>query len=46
METTPMSAKEQARLEFFGRVKAGDVTLVKVGEILGMSHRRAKRSWA
>ncbi|WP_420823866.1 helix-turn-helix domain-containing protein [Thermogutta terrifontis] len=41
-----MSAKERARLEVFGRVKAGDITLVKASEILGMSYRQVKRSWA
>ncbi|ASV76866.1 hypothetical protein THTE_4265 [Thermogutta terrifontis] len=46
-----MSAKERARLEVFGRVKAGDITLVKASEILGMSYRqgsvrgRAIRRW-
>ena len=33
METLQMSAKERARLEVFGRVKAGDITLVKASEI-------------
>jgi len=46
METLQMSAKERARLEVFGRVKAGDITLVKASEILGMSYRQVKRSWA
>jgi|GEM_PF-1184668 len=46
METLCMSGKERARLEVFGRVKAGDITLVKASEILGMSYRQVKRSWA
>ena len=46
MEPIQMSAKERARLEVFGRVLAGDVTLVKASELLGLSYRQAKRSWS
>lgn len=41
-----MSVEERARSEVFGRVKAEDITLVKARDILGMSYRQAKRSWA
>lgn len=46
MERIPMSAKERARLEVFGRVRAGDMTLVKAGALLGLSYRQTKRSWS
>jgi transposase len=46
METIRMSAKERARLEVFGRVRAGDLTLVKASELLGLSYRQTKRSWS
>ena len=46
MEALTMSAKERARLEIFGRVKAGDLTLVKASELLGLSYRQTKRSWS
>ncbi len=46
METIQMSAKERARLEVFGRVRAGDVTLVKASKLLGLSYRQTKRSWS
>jgi len=46
METMQMSAKERARLEVFGRVRAGDVTLVKASALLGLSYRQTKRSWS
>ena len=41
-----MSRKERKRLEAFGRVKAGELTLVAAGELLGVSYRQAKRSWS
>jgi hypothetical protein len=46
MEPIQMSAKERARLEVFGRVRAGDVTLVKASDLLGLSYRQTKRSWS
>ncbi len=46
METISMSAKERARLEVFSRVRAGEMTLVKAGEILSLSDRQTKRSWS
>jgi hypothetical protein len=46
METVSMSRKERKRLEAFGRVKAGDLTLVAAGELLGLSYRQTKRSWS
>ena len=44
METLKMSVKERVRLEVFGRVKGGDITLVKASELLELSYRQAKRS--
>lgn len=41
-----MSRKERKRLEAFGRVGAGDLTLVAAGELLGLSYRQAKRAWS
>jgi hypothetical protein len=46
MEIIQMSAKERARLEVFGRVRAGDMTLVKASALLGLSYRQTKRSWS
>jgi hypothetical protein len=46
MEALTMSSKEVARLEILGRVKAGDLTLVKASELLGLSYRQTKRSWS
>ena len=46
MEPLTMSVKERARLEVFGRVSAGDLTLVKASELLGLSYRQTKRSWS
>lgn len=47
METTiSMSRKERMRLEAFGRVKAGDLTLVAAGELLALSYRQTKRAWS
>lgn len=45
MEHLLMSRKERVRLEMLGRVKRGEVTLAKAGELLGMSYRQAKRSY-
>jgi hypothetical protein len=46
METILMSRKERKRLEAFGRVKAGDLTLVAAGGLLRLSYRQTKRAWA
>src|SRR5438270_8954734 len=46
METILMSYKERKRLEAFSRVKAGDLTLVKASEGLGLSYRQTKRAWS
>ena len=46
METILMSRKERKRLEAFGRVKAGDLTLVAASGLLGLSYRQAKRAWS
>ena len=46
METISMSRKERKRLEAFGRVKAGDLTLVAAGELLALSYRQTKRAWS
>jgi Helix-turn-helix domain len=46
METISMSLKERKRLEAFGRVKAGDLTLTAASGLLGLSYRQAKRVWA
>ncbi len=45
MEHLLMSRKERSRLEVFGRVKRGEVTLVKAAELLSISYRQAKRSY-
>jgi len=46
METLAMSKKERRRLELFSRVREGEVTLVKASELLRLSYRQAKRSYA
>jgi len=46
METLAMSGKERSRLEVLSRVRAGEVSLVKGAELLGLSYRQAKRAWA
>ena len=45
MEHLLMSRKERSRLEMLGRVKRGEVTLVKAAELLGLGYRQAKRSY-
>ncbi len=45
METLAMSEKERRRLELFGRVRGGEVTLVKASELLGLSYRQTTRSY-
>jgi transposase len=46
MGTISMSRKERKRLEAFGRVKLGGMTLVEVSELLGLSYRQTKRAWS
>jgi len=46
METMTMSCKERRRLEALSRVKSGGLSLVKAAELLGLSYRQAKRTWA
>jgi hypothetical protein len=46
METISMNRKERKRLEAFGRVKSGELTLVAASELLGLSYRQAKRAWS
>jgi hypothetical protein len=46
METLAISGKERRRLEVRIRVKAGEVSLAKGAELLGLSYRQAKRAWA
>lgn len=38
-----MSTRERDRLDVLGRVKRGELTLVKASELLGLSYRQAKR---
>ena|SRR5437870_4796934 len=40
-----MSARELARVEVLGRVKAGTLPLVQAGPLLGVGYRQAKRLW-
>jgi len=46
METLAMSVKERRRLEVLSRVKGGELSLVKAAELLGISYRQVKRTWA
>jgi hypothetical protein len=46
MEAISMSRKERRRLEAFGRVKSGDLTLAAASELLALSYRQAKRAWS
>ena len=46
METISMNRKERKRLEAFGWVKSGELTLVAASESLGLSYRQAKRAWS
>ncbi len=41
-----LSEKERRRLEVFNRVKRGEVSLRKGGELLGLGYRQAKRSYS
>ena len=46
METTLlMSVKERVRLEMFGRVKRGELSVAKAAELLALSRRQARRIW-
>jgi transposase len=46
METTLiMSMKERVRLETFGRVKRGEMSVAKAAELLRLSLRQARRIW-
>jgi len=46
METLAMSIPERRRLEVLGRVRRGEVTLVKASELVGLGYRQMKRLWA
>lgn len=46
METLSMSGKERRRMEVLSRVKSRELSLVKAAEVLGISYRQAKRTWA
>ena len=46
METLTMSLKERERLVVFGRVKRQELNLVQAAELLGLSYRQTKRSFA
>ncbi len=46
METLEMSLKERERLEVFCRVKRSELSLIKAAELLGLSYRQTKRSYA
>jgi len=41
-----LSGKEKIRLELFGRVKRGELSLHKAAELLKLSYRQGKRSYA
>src|SRR5437870_13089748 len=41
-----LTGKERRRLELFTRVKAGKISLHKAAELLKLSYRQAKRSYA
>ena len=45
METLAMSDPERRRLEVLGRVRRGEVTLVKASELVGLGYRQMKRLW-
>jgi len=45
METISMSRRERHRLEALSRVRRGELTLVKAGELLGLSYRQTKRCY-
>lgn len=41
-----MSMKERVRLQAFGRVKRGEMSVAKAAGLLGISERQARRIWA
>jgi transposase len=43
MDEVRMSRKERERLEVLGRVKRGELTVVKAAELLGLSYRQGRR---
>ena len=45
MGRTGMSERELRRVEVLGRVKAGELKLGSVAELLGVSYRQGKRLW-
>jgi hypothetical protein len=45
MEELRMSGKERVRLEAFGRVKRGELTVVSAAELSGLSVRQGRRVW-
>ena len=45
METLAMSKRERRRLEVLSQVKAGKLSLVSAGKLLGVSYRQVKRLW-
>src|SRR2546423_6435583 len=46
METLAMSIPERRRLEVLGRVRRGEVAVVKDSELVGLGYRQMKRLWA
>jgi hypothetical protein len=46
MERISMSETERRRLEVFGRVKKGEMSLVGASELLRLSYRQTKRIWS
>src|SRR5687767_12952527 len=45
MGTLAMSSKERTRLEVLSRVRDGQMTVMKAGELMGLSERQARRLW-
>lgn len=45
MDEIRMSRKERERLEVFGRVRRGELPVVKAAELLGLSYRQARRAY-
>jgi hypothetical protein len=41
-----LSKKELSRVEVMGRVKARSLRLIEAAELMGLSYRQSKRSWA
>jgi hypothetical protein len=40
-----MSRKERVRLELLGRVRRGELTVVRAAELAGVSERQMRRLW-